>query len=194
MVREELIDGAITFLQDTSVASAPVEQKIAFLRSKNLTQEEIDASLARVGQPPQTSQNQAAYSPQQQPQYRQQQSPQYNQNNGYPQQQPYWPQPLPESPRRDWRDYFIMATLLGGVGYGLYWTAQRYITPLIAPPTPPQLEQDKSHIDASFDKAFALLDQLATDTQELKDSEKARTERLDQALSEVEMWKASLGR
>jgi len=79
-----------------------------------------------------------------------------------------------------------MATLLGGVGYGLYWTAQRYITPLIAPPTPPQLEQDKSHIDASFDKAFALLDQLATDTQELKDSEKARTERLDQALSEVE--------
>ncbi|KAK0897142.1 peroxisomal membrane protein pex14 [Friedmanniomyces endolithicus] len=186
MVREELIDGAITFLQDASVASAPVEQKIAFLRSKNLTQEEIDASLGRVGQPPQSSQTQAAYSPQQQPQYRQQQSPLYNQSNGYLQQQPYWPQPPPEPPRRDWRDYFIMATLLGGVGYGLYWTAQRYITPLIAPPTPPQLEQDKSHIDASFDKAFALLDQLATDTQELKNSEKARTERLDQALSEVE--------
>ncbi|TKA59230.1 hypothetical protein B0A55_11572 [Friedmanniomyces simplex] len=186
MVREELIEGAITFLQDASVASAPVEQKVAFLRSKNLTQEEIDASLARVGQPPQSSQAQA-YPPQQQQQYRQQPpSQQYSYNNCYQQQQPYWAQPPPEPPRRDWRDYFIMATLLGGVGYGLYWTAQRYITPLIAPPTPPQLEQDKSHIDASFDKAFALLDQLATDTQELKDSEKARTERLDQALSEVE--------
>ncbi len=63
---------------------------------------------------------------------------------------------------------------------------QRYIYPLIAPPTPPQLEQDKASIDASFEKAFALLDQLSTDTSALKDSEKARTERLDNALREVE--------
>ena len=79
-----------------------------------------------------------------------------------------------------------MATVTGGMSYAMYWTAQRYIVPLIAPPTPPQLEQDKASIDSSFDKAFALLDQLATDTQELKDSEKARTERLDHALAEVE--------
>lgn len=75
---------------------------------------------------------------------------------------------------------------MGGVGYGLYWTAKRYIYPLIAPPTPPQLEQDKASVDASFDKAFALLEQLATDTQELKDAEAARKERLDNALGEVE--------
>ncbi|KAI7053264.1 hypothetical protein KC327_g18963 [Hortaea werneckii] len=50
--REELIQGAVTFLQDPSVASAPYEQKLSFLRSKNLTQDEIDASLARVGQAP----------------------------------------------------------------------------------------------------------------------------------------------
>lgn len=79
-----------------------------------------------------------------------------------------------------------MATITGGVGYALYWTAQRYVYPLIAPPTPPQLEQDKSEMDASFDKAFTLLEQLAKDTTELKDSEKARTERLDNALAEVE--------
>lgn len=79
-----------------------------------------------------------------------------------------------------------MATVVGGAGYAMYWTAKRYIYPLIAPPTPPQLEQDKASIDASFDKAFALLDQLATDTQELKDAEAARKERLDHALAEVE--------
>jgi len=79
-----------------------------------------------------------------------------------------------------------MATVVGGVGYGAYFVAKRYIYPLIAPPTPPQLEQDKASIDASFEKAFALLDQLATDTEELKASEKSRTERLDTALSEVE--------
>lgn len=58
--------------------------------------------------------------------------------------------------------------------------------PLIAPPTPEQIEQDKASIDASFEKAFSLLDQLSTDTAALKVSEAARTERLDVALTEVE--------
>lgn len=58
--------------------------------------------------------------------------------------------------------------------------------PLIAPPTPHQLEADKAEIDASFEKAFAILDQLSKDTDSLKASEIARTERLDTALAEVE--------
>jgi peroxin-14 len=57
---------------------------------------------------------------------------------------------------------------------------------MIAPPTAPQLEQDKQVIDEQFEKAFALLDQLAKDTEDLKASEKTRTERLDVALTEVE--------
>jgi peroxin-14 len=57
---------------------------------------------------------------------------------------------------------------------------------MIAPPTAPQLQQDKQVIDEQFEKAFALLDQLAKDTEELKTSEKTRTERLDVALTEVE--------
>lgn len=76
--------------------------------------------------------------------------------------------------------------MIGSASYGIYWTAKRYILPLIAPPTPPQLEQDKAGVDASFDKAFALLDQLATDTADLKSAEAARKERLDSALGEVE--------
>ena len=63
---------------------------------------------------------------------------------------------------------------------------QRYVYPMIAPPTAPQLEQDKQAIDESFEKAFSLLDQLAKDTEALKSSEQARTERLDTALTEVE--------
>ena len=186
MVREDLVDGAVTFLQDPSVSTAPLEHKVSFLRSKNLTQEEIDASLARVGQSP------TAQSPQQAPppanysnQFRQPAQQYYN--GGYQQQynQP-WNMPPPEVPRRDWRDWFIMATVVSGVGYAAYWTAKRYIYPIIAPPTPPQLEQDKASIDASFDKAFALLDQLASDTQELKDSEAERKKRMDHALAEVE--------
>jgi peroxin-14 len=165
-------------LQDPSVASAPVDQRIAFLRSKNLTQEEIDLALQRAGSeppiqsPPQTQVQSYQTPPPQQ----------YNQNAYW--QQP--PPPPPELPRRDWRDWFIMATVVGGLGFGAYTVAKRYIYPLIAPPTPPQLEQDKAAVDASFEKAFALLEQLATDTQDLKSSEQARTEKLDTALSEVE--------
>ncbi|KAF2863720.1 hypothetical protein K470DRAFT_225603 [Piedraia hortae CBS 480.64] len=165
MVRESLVEGAVTFLRDPSVASAPLESRIAFLKSKNLTQEEIDASLARVGSQPSST---AAAPPPGYP------LPQYG----------YWEQAPPM--RRDWRDWFIMATVVGGMGATAYWAAKRYIYPLIAPPTPPQLEQDKAHVDEAFNKTFALLDQLAKDTQELKDAEKARTDRLDSALAEVE--------
>lgn len=85
-----------------------------------------------------------------------------------------------------------MATVMSGVGYGVYFVAKRYIYPLVAPPTPPQLEQDKASVEASFDKTFAILEQLTTDTEELKSSEKTRTERLDGALYEIESVLAEL--
>lgn len=69
---------------------------------------------------------------------------------------------------------------------------QRYISPLIAPPTPPQLEQDKENIDEQFSRAFTLIEQLSTDTAALKSAEEARTERLDGALKDVEGLVADL--
>ncbi|PGH23338.1 hypothetical protein AJ80_02591 [Polytolypa hystricis UAMH7299] len=188
MAREDLISSAVTFLQDPSVASAPHDKKLSFLQSKNLTQEEIEIALARAGAGDESSSAVTQSPPQnagynQQPTYRPQPPP--NQAYGYGGQ---WQatQPPPELPRRDWRDWFIMATVMGGVGYGLYFVTKRYITPLIAPPTPPQLQQDKESIDEQFSRAFALLDQLSTDTAALKSAEEARTERLDAALREVE--------
>ncbi|KAH7045977.1 peroxisomal membrane anchor protein conserved region-domain-containing protein [Macrophomina phaseolina] len=191
MVREDLVSSAVTFLQDPSVASSPVEKRIAFLQSKNLTQEEIDAALARAGgesPPPSTAVSAPASSAP--PGYGYQQPPPPPGYGAYP---AYWQQPPPPPvPKRDWRDWFIMATVMGGVGYGLYFTAKRYIYPLIAPPTPPQLEQDKKSIDESFEKAFALLDQLTTDTTALKASEEARTQRLDSAITDMETVMDSL--
>jgi peroxin-14 len=63
---------------------------------------------------------------------------------------------------------------------------------LIAPPTPPQLEQDKEKIDEQFSRAFDLIEQLSTDTAALKAAEDARTERLDTALKDVESLVADL--
>lgn len=89
--------------------------RVSFLRTKNLTQEEIDAALSRVGvqqQQPAGPVATAAGSPvpATQPQYYQQ---------AYPPQYAAW-QPPPPPPKRDWRDWFIMATVVSGVGYGVY--------------------------------------------------------------------------
>lgn len=206
-IREDLVSSAVTFLQDPSVASAPTDKKIAFLQSKNLTQEEIDAALARVGDRSSTQPEQVTvqtnYTPQSQQVIRQPPPPssQQYEYNGHP---GYWQQPPPEVPRSDWRDYFIMATVMSGVGYGLYFIAkvhflslvpgrlqlthlhQRYIYPIIAPPTPPQLEQDKAAVDESFNRAFNLIEQLSNDTAVIKESEEQRTEKLDAALADFE--------
>lgn len=174
-IREDLVASAAQFLQDPSVASSSVENRVAFLRSKNLTQEEIDVALARTGASPPPPPSQPSPVPYSQgpPQYYQQ----------FPQQA--W-QPPPPPPRRDWRDWFIMATVVGGVSYGLYALGKRYVMPLVAPPTPEKLEQDKKSIEEQFDRAFSLVEQLAKDTETLKAAEQQRTERLDTTISELE--------
>ncbi|KAB5566817.1 peroxisomal membrane anchor protein conserved region-domain-containing protein [Coniochaeta sp. 2T2.1] len=182
-IREDLVASAAKFLQDPSVASSPVESKIAFLQAKNLTQEEVNAALSRAAAdsgtaPPSYAAPQQAVAQQGQPYYGQQYPSQYP---------PYAWQPPPQAdPRRDWRDWFIMATVVSGVGYGLYSLGKRYVYPLVAPPTPERLEQDKKTIDEQFERAFSLVDQLAKDTEELKKAEQVRTERVDTAIQELE--------
>ena len=63
---------------------------------------------------------------------------------------------------------------------------QRYVMPLISPPTPPQLEADKASIDASFNRAFALIERLTTDTTKLQISETERTEKLDSSFEGID--------
>ncbi|EON99808.1 putative peroxisomal membrane anchor protein [Phaeoacremonium minimum UCRPA7] len=173
-IREDLVASAAQFLKDPSVASSPIENRIAFLQAKNLTQEEVQAALARA-------------EGQQAPTYPSTIAPPTGAQQYYGSYPPYgWQPPPPEVPRRDWRDWFIMATVVGGVGYGLYALGKRYVYPLVAPPTPERLEQDKKSVDEEYEKAFALVEQLAKDTEALKAAEQERTERLDSALSELE--------
>ena len=100
-----------TVLQDPSVASSPVENRISFLRNKNLTQEEIDAALARVGPfPTQHGEAPPAQTP----------PPPVQQQYYQPQPSYAWQQPPAPVPKRDWREWCIMATMMGGLSYGLY--------------------------------------------------------------------------
>lgn len=93
-----MIANSEVVLQDPSVAASPIEKKIAFLQSKNLTQEEVDLSLSRVGEDPSAAgavtgaASRSQSYPSQQVAYRP--PPQSTQGYGYP---PYnqW-QPPPE--------------------------------------------------------------------------------------------------
>lgn len=166
-----------------------MDDRVAFLRSKHLTDEEIRAAVSRTGAPgvmsTTTHRATARLS---------------DTGNTYlhSMQKPH----VPDN-RRDWRDWFIMATVLGGFGYGIYTVAKvserpargangrltiekRYVFPVVAPPTTPQLENDKQAIDDSFERAFSLLEQLAKDTEALKLSEENRSKYLETTISEVE--------
>jgi len=95
----ELVANYESVLQDPSVASSPIEKRVAFLQSKNLTQEEVDLALSRVGEDPAAAAAAAAASAASSPGPSSQQlayrpPPQVPQGYGYP---PYnqW-QPPPE--------------------------------------------------------------------------------------------------
>lgn len=105
-------------LQDPNVSASPIENRIAFLQSKNLTQEEIDLALARAGGEGAAPANYSNYGSQRQV------ARQVPLSYGEYQQYPWQQSPRPEIPRRDWRDWFIMATVMGGVSYGLYTVAK----------------------------------------------------------------------
>ncbi|KAK6538779.1 peroxisomal membrane protein pex14 [Orbilia ellipsospora] len=179
-MREDLIQGAITFLQDPSVATSSLDKRIAFLQSKNLTPEEIAAALQRTGVDPSLIPNfggaPSGFAPPRPAGFGQS----YGSGGYFNQVQ------RQEPAGRDWRDWFVMATVSGSVGYGLYQLAKRYVVPVIAPPTPEALAADKAAIDTAFADAFSLLESLKTDTEALKEAEEKRNTKVDQALDEVE--------
>ena len=180
-LREDFVTSAVTFLKDPQVASAPLAKKIEFLESKELTPDEIQEALSRANGSSTTSNSAASTTVT---------APPTGSSSAAPPPLPAYSyatysQP-PPVPKRDWRDYFIMATVSVGVTYGLYEVAKRYVLPMIMPPTPPALEADKQALEAEFARAQALLDQLQEDTAELKKNEAERTKQVEDALLAVE--------
>jgi peroxin-14 len=112
-IREDLVSSAVQFLADPAVQQSPVTKRVAFLESKGLNSEEIDEALRRAN-----NVSSSSSSPSQHP-------PPVPAQPGYIAQQRTQPPRLPE---RDWRDWFIMAVVSGGVGYGMYFLAKVGLT------------------------------------------------------------------
>jgi len=64
----------------------------------------------------------------------------------------------------DWRDYFIAAVLIGGIGYAIAVVAKKYLVPLLRTPTANELENDKKALSNQFTTATERLDLVKQDT------------------------------
>jgi len=93
------VQSAVSFLRDPNVQDSPLAKKVAFLEAKGLNQTEIDTALRLA----------AASSSSSSPSYRQLRAP-------YPSSSAYAYPGQQDRMRPDWRDWFIMAVVGGGVG------------------------------------------------------------------------------
>ncbi|PIA15639.1 hypothetical protein COEREDRAFT_87606 [Coemansia reversa NRRL 1564] len=123
-LREDIIESAVRFLSDPKVQSSTLAKKVSFLETKGLSNAEIEDALSRAKKAQAPISTQAtehspnAVSP--------------------PTRAPGYAQPLrppassPPRPHLDWKDYFIATVVAGGLGYGLFMLAKKYVVPLLA--------------------------------------------------------------
>lgn len=176
-MREDHIASAIAFLRESQVASAALAKKVDFLESKGLTNEEINEALKRVHEDSQgasTSTTTAGPT-----------SPTAFPSEYIPPRPNYMLQTPPPVPRRDWKDYFVMATVSVGLAYGIYECTRRYVLPMIMPPTPAALEADKEALEAEFERTEQLVKQLQEDTAAIMKQEKLRTVEFNRVMNQA---------
>lgn len=180
-MREEHVKSAVAFLREPQVASAALAKKVEFLESKGLTSEEINEALRQADS---ASSSSSATDPATQSGHATPSNPSVA-PVAIPPRPSYMLQQPPPIPQRDWKDYFVMATVSAGVAYGLYECARRYVLPMILPPSPPALEADKRALEEEFQRTEQLLKQVQADTEELKKQEEARTQTFDAVMDEA---------
>ncbi|ORX94694.1 hypothetical protein K493DRAFT_301906 [Basidiobolus meristosporus CBS 931.73] len=162
--REDVILSAVKFLKDPKVQSSALAKKVAFLESKGLTSAEIEEALSRVNGTatagaPVVQAGAAAPGP----------------YVGPPVQ--YTIAPPPPVKSLEWKDYFIAAVVAGGVGYGVYALAKKYISSTFSGPSQAELEAEKKKLDQQFQEASETLNTVKKDTQDvLKHVETQSTE------------------
>lgn len=161
--RKELFESAVSFLGDASVKDAPLAKKIEFLQSKGLTQEEVELAL-REAQEKSSSKRTGST---------------FRELSGARNDDVVYEAMPPPIPRRDWKDYFVMATATAGLCYGVYEITKRYVIPNLLPDSRSKLEQDKEEIQAYFEKVDKVLNAIE------EEQEKARTKD-DEKLEELE--------
>ncbi|CAE6375506.1 peroxisomal membrane anchor protein (Pex14p) conserved region domain-containing protein [Rhizoctonia solani AG-1 IA] len=169
--RKELVKNAIEFLSDPKIQAAPLTKRISFLETKGLTAAEIEDAVAQSASSSTASRPSSVYS-----------SPQSQYTFQIPPPTMVAPPPVPQ---RDWRDYFIMALVSGGLMYGLAALARKYVMPHLQPPSEDAFESATSQLTAQFDEAATLLKQIQDDTVNARTAVQQQQQAIDSAIAQV---------
>ncbi|CAE7146871.1 unnamed protein product [Rhizoctonia solani] len=172
--RRELVKNAVEFLSDSKIQAAPLTKRISFLESKGLTTAEIEDAIAQSASSSTTSRPSSVYS-----------APSAPQGSFAFQPPPTAMVAPPPIPQRDWRDYFIMALVSGGLMYGLTALARKYVVPHLQPPSEDAFEATTSQLTTQFDEAAALLKQIQEDTVNARDAVQQQQQAVDTAIEQV---------
>lgn len=164
-VREPLITSAVSFLQDPNVASSSLAKRLAFLESKGLTEFERDEAIRRASSSSHPS-----------PFNRSRVNPGYEFDHRFHQQV-----------GRDWRDWFIMSVIGGGIGYIAISLFKKFILPALEPPTQTELDEANSRLEAKFDEISKTLNSIESDTNLIKEEFKEQDQKLNKSIETVEM-------
>lgn len=168
-MNDELINSAVSFLQDPNVASSPLNKKIEFLESKGLNEHEIEEALKRAKDPGSSQKSESSVSYQSAPP---------------PVPYDYYGM-APPPPERTWKDYFIMATATAGVTYGLYQVVTRYLIPSIIPPSQTRIDADKEKIDEEFIKIDKVLEEMSHEQEEIRQANSDKLKEIDVVIENV---------
>ncbi|RKP23130.1 hypothetical protein SYNPS1DRAFT_24889 [Syncephalis pseudoplumigaleata] len=93
--------------------------------------------------------------------------------------------PPPPPPALGWKDYFIAAVVIGGVGYGAAMLAKRYVGPMFEWPKQSELEEDKRRFEEAFDRAKDALDDMVKKTQDTHEQMEQRAASVEQLVNET---------
>ncbi|KAJ2635044.1 peroxisomal membrane protein pex14 [Coemansia sp. RSA 1286] len=186
-LREDIIESAVRFLSDPKVQSSTLAKKISFLETKGLTNPEIEDALARAKNAQQGGANSAGEAAQQQHQLQQTgvASP-VSAAPGYGYAQQMAPPTPPPRPHLDWKDYFIAAVVAGGLGYGLYMFAKKYIKPLLmVRDDNERLEQEKKLLVEQNDFTRKQLEVLTDSTTRILETISQQSQKTSEAIQEM---------
>lgn len=164
--RKELLQSAISFLSDESVRNAPLHKKVEFLQEKGLNDEELEIALkSALSSGNDTNVKSELRRPDLEVQYES------------------YPAPLP--PRRDWRDYFVIATATCGLLYSAYEVSKRYVLPHILPECQSKVEETRDELQSEFTKIDEALEKLAKDQAEFRERENSKMQELEETIIEL---------
>ncbi|CAI4061629.1 Pex14p SKDI_07G1090 [Saccharomyces kudriavzevii IFO 1802] len=171
--RKELFDSAVSFLKDESIKNAPLLKKIEFLKSKGLSEKEIEIAME---EPKKDKKFKEGIS----------KNNDSSVNRTNPQDMYFYEAMPPALPHRDWKDYFVMATATAGLLYGAYQVTRRYVIPNILPEAKSKLEDDKEEIKDQFAKIDKVLNAIEAEQAESRKQESETLKELTGTIAELQ--------